>query len=154
MALASGLKLNPVHYKDRGVGMIDLAAGRIPMLITGTQPLAEMHRAGKVRLLAVSGEERSPLAPDIPTLKESGIDVGIQNSAGLYAPAKMPPAMVARLHDALMPLLAKPEIRARLLAQGMAPASMNGTQLAASLAQDRARYARLVQASGYVPEVL
>lgn len=152
LALASGLKLNPVHYKDSGVGMIDLAAGRIPMLITGTQPLAEMHKAGKVRLLAVSGEERSPLAPEVPTLKESSIDVVIQNSAGLYAPAKIPPAMAERLHATLMPMLERPEIRGKLLAQGMTPASMNGTQLAASLAQDRARYARLVKASGYVPE--
>jgi tripartite-type tricarboxylate transporter receptor subunit TctC len=152
LELASGAKLNPVHYKDSGVGIIDLVAGRIPMLITGTQPLAEMHKAGKVRLLAVSGEQRSPLVPDIPTLKESGLDVVIQNSAGIYAPAKMPPALVERLHAALMPMLNRPEIRDKLLAQGMTPASMNGTQLAASLAQDRARYASLVKASGYVPE--
>jgi tripartite-type tricarboxylate transporter receptor subunit TctC len=154
MALATGLKLNPVHYKDSGVGIIDLSAGRIPMLITGTQPLAEMHKAGKIRLLAVSGAQRSPLAPDVPTLKESGIDVVIQNSAGLYGPARMPPAMVEKINATLMPMLARPEIRARMLAQGMGPASMNGAQLAASVAEDRERYARLVKASGYVPEAL
>jgi len=154
LAMATGLKLNAVHYKDSGPGMIDLASGRIPMLITGTQPLVEMHRAGKVRLIAVSGAVRSPMRPDIPTLKESGIDVVIQNSTGLYAPAKTPPAVVERLHAVLMPLLERPDIRDRLVALGMVPMSMNGSQLAASLAEDTARYAKLVKASGYVPEPL
>jgi tripartite-type tricarboxylate transporter receptor subunit TctC len=154
MALATGLKLNPVNYKDSGVGIIDLSAGRLTMMITGTSPLVEMHRAGKIRLLAVSGEQRSPLAPEIPTLKESGIDVSVQNSAGLYAPARMPRNLVERLRAAMLPMLDDPAMREKLLAQGMAPAPMTGAQLAASLARDRAHYAELVKASGYVPEAL
>jgi tripartite-type tricarboxylate transporter receptor subunit TctC len=154
LAMATGLKLNVVHYKDSGPAMIDLASGRIPMLITGTQPLVQMHRAGKVRLLAVSGAVRSPMRPDIPTLKESGIDVVIQNTTGLYAPAKTPPAVVEHLHAVLMPLLERPDTRDRLVALGMVPMSLDGSQLAASLAQDTARYATLVKASGYVAEPL
>ncbi|HEY2254446.1 MAG TPA: tripartite tricarboxylate transporter substrate-binding protein [Variovorax sp.] len=154
VSLAAGVRLNPVHYKDSGVGIIDLAAGRLPIMITGTSPLVEMHRTGKIRLLAVSGEQRSPLVPEIPTLKESGLDVVIQNSAGLFAPAGMPGPSVDRLRAAMLPMLDKPDMREKLLAQGMAPAPMTGAQLAASLAEDRRHFAQLVQASGYVPEAL
>jgi tripartite-type tricarboxylate transporter receptor subunit TctC len=154
MSLATGLRLNPVQYKDSGVGIIDLAAGRLPIMITGTSPLVEMHQAGKIRLLAVSGDKRTPLAPEIPTLRESGIDVFIQNSAGLYAPAGMGNPSVDRLRNAMLPMLDDPDMREKLLAQGMTPAPMTGVQLAASLAADRRHFAELVKASGYVPEAL
>ncbi|VTU26003.1 Bug family tripartite tricarboxylate transporter substrate binding protein [Variovorax sp. PBL-E5] len=154
MALASGVPMTPVQYKDSGVGIVDLAAGRLPIMITGTSPLVEMHKSGKIRLLAVSGEQRSPLVPEVPTLKESGLDITIQNSAGLYAPAKMPRDMVERLYGAVMPMLQKADMRDKMIGQGMAPSPMNGSQLAASLAGERKRYAALVKASGYVPEAL
>lgn len=150
--LATGAHLTPVQYKDSGVGIVDLISGRLPIMITGTSPLAEMHKAGKIKLLAVSGEKRSPLVPDVPTLAESGVNVTIQNSAGLYGPAKLPRDIVERVHDAVMPALARPEIREKLAAQGMVTSPMTGQQLAASLASERRRYEALVKQSGYVPE--
>jgi tripartite-type tricarboxylate transporter receptor subunit TctC len=153
-ALATGLPMTPVQYKDSGVGIIDLASGRLPIMITGTSPLVEMHKSGKIRLLAVSGAQRSPLAPEIPTLKESGIDVVIQNSAGLYAPAKMPQELVDRIREAMMPMLQDADMREKLIGQGMVPSPLTGPQLAASLAAERKRFEGLVKASGYVPEVL
>jgi tripartite-type tricarboxylate transporter receptor subunit TctC len=86
MAQSTGVPFKPVHYKDSGVGIIDLAAGRLPMLITGTSPVAVQHKAGKIKMVAVSGEKRSPLAPEVPTFKEQGFDVVIENSAALYGP--------------------------------------------------------------------
>jgi tripartite-type tricarboxylate transporter receptor subunit TctC len=152
MALATGVPMTAVHYKDSGVGIIDLASGRLPILITGTSPLVEMHKNGKIKLLAVSGEQRSPLVPDVPTLREAGVNVSIQNSAGLYGPAKMPREMVERIHAAVMPMLANPAVREKLAGQGMAPSPMTGVQLAASLAEERKRFEGLVKASGYVRE--
>lgn len=153
-ALATGVEMTPVQYKDSGVGIIDLASGRLPIMITGTSPLVEMHKAGKIRLLAVSGEERSPLVPDVPTLKESGINVGIQNSAGLFGPAKMSPELVARIHEAVMPMLSRPDVVEKMGGQGMAPFPMTGAQLADWLAKESERFAGLVKASGYVPQEL
>jgi len=153
-ALATGAPLTVVQYKDSGVGLIDLVSGRLPILITGTSPLVEMHKAGKIRILAVSGEVRSPLVPEVPTLKEAGVDVTIQNSAGLYGPAKMPRELVERFYSAMIPMLSKPDVTEKLAQQGMAIAPMNGTQLAASLEQDRKHFAELVKASGYVKETL
>lgn len=152
MALATGVPMTPVHYKDSGVGIIDLASGRLPILITGTSPLVQQHKAGKIRLLAVSGEKRSGLVPDVPTLKEAGVDVAIQNSAGLYGPAGMPRELVERIHAAVMPMLARSDTLSKLAGQGMAPSPMTGAQLAASLADERKRFEGLVKASGYVRE--
>jgi tripartite-type tricarboxylate transporter receptor subunit TctC len=152
IGLATNLQLVHVPYKDSGVGIIDLAAGRLPIMITGLSPLVEMHKAGKIRLLAVSGEQRSPLVPEIPTLREAGVNVSLQNSAGLYGPARMPREMVQRIHDAVMPMLSRPDVREKLATQGMAPSPMTGVQLAASLAEERKRFEGLVKASGYVRE--
>ncbi len=151
-ALATGAHLTPVQYKDSGVGIVDLISGRLPIMITGTSPLAQQHKAGKLKLVAVSGEQRSALVPDVPTLAESGINVTIQNSAGLYGPAKMPRELVEKIHDALMPALARADIREKLAGQGMTTSPMTGQQLAASLAGERKRYEALVHQSGYVPE--
>lgn len=151
-ALATGIPMTPVQYKDSGVGIIDLASGRLPIMITGTSPLVEMHKAGKIHLLAVSGEQRSPLVPNVPTLREAGVDVSIQNSAGLYGPARMPREWVDRIREAVMPMLFRPDVREKLAGQGMTPSPMTGTQLAASLTVERKRFHALVKASGYVPE--
>lgn len=154
LRMASGVPLEPVQYKDSGVGIVDLAAGRLPMLITGTSPLAVQHKAGKLRLVAVSGYERSPLVPEVPTLRESGFQVGIVNSAGLYGPAKLAREMVDRLHGAMVAMMARPDVLEKLAGQGMSPLLQNGPQLAAFLAEERKRYADLAKASGYVPETL
>lgn len=154
LRLATGIPLEPVQYKDSGVGIIDLSAGRLPMLITGTSPLAVQHKGGKLRLVAVSGYERCPLVPEVPTLKESGFNVGIVNSAGLYGPARLPKDMADRLHTAMTAMLARPDVQEKLAGQGMTPLPMTGVQLAAFLADERKRYADLAKASGYVPEPL
>jgi tripartite-type tricarboxylate transporter receptor subunit TctC len=154
LAQATGLPLKPVHYKDSGVGIIDLAAGRLPMLITGTSPVAVQHKAGKIHMVAVSGEKRSPLAPEVPTFKEQGFDVVLENSAALYGPAKLPREIVERVHAATMAMLQRPDALEKLAGQGMTPQPLNGTQLAAWLAAERKRYEVLTKASGYVPETL
>ncbi|MDB5958368.1 tripartite tricarboxylate transporter substrate-binding protein [Ramlibacter sp.] len=154
LAQATGVPLQPAHYKDSGVGLLDLAAGRLPMLITGTSPLVEMHKAGRIRLVAVSGEKRSPLVPDVPTLREAGLNITIQNSAALYGPAKLPRELVDRIHAGVMPMLARGDALEKMAMQGMVPFPMDGRQLAAWLAQERKRYEALAKASGYVPETL
>lgn len=152
LAQATGLPLSAVPYKDSTVAIGDLITGRLPMLITGTGALTEMHKAGRLRVVATSGESRTPLASDIPTFREAGHDVVVVNSVGLYGPPRMPPDLVARLAAALQPWFARSDQRDKLLGMGMTPKPMTAPQLAASLAEDRARFAQLVKSSGYVPE--
>lgn len=152
MSLASGIPMTMVPYRDSTVGMTDLVAGRLPMLITGTGAMTELHKAGKLRVIASSGATRTPLVTDVPTFAEAGLDVQVVNSVGLYGPAKLSQDLVARLAAGIDGLLAKPEARSKLLAMGMTPQPMNATQLAASLAADRKHFEALAKKSGYVPE--
>lgn len=150
--LATGLKMTHVPYKDSGVGLIDLASSRLPIMITGLSPQVELHKAGKIRILAVSGETRSPLVPEVPTLKEAGIDLASSTSTGLFGPARLAPDVVARLHAAVQPIFANTTTMEKLAQQGMVPWQRTGAQLAASLVDERKRFEGLVKASGLQPE--
>ena len=150
--MATGLQMPHVPYKDSGVGIVDLASGRLPIMITGLSPLVTMHKAGKIRILAVSGDKRSPLVPEVPTLKEAGVNVSSSTSTGVFGPARMPAEMVTQLHAALQPMFSNQAILEKLASQGMTPWPVTGQQLGASLAEERKRFEGLVKASGYVPE--
>jgi tripartite-type tricarboxylate transporter receptor subunit TctC len=152
MTLASGVPMNMVPYKDSTIGIGDIIGGRLPMLITGTGAMTELHKIGKLRIIATSGSVRTPLVNDVPTFQEAGLDVNVVNSVGLYGPARMPGELVARLAAAVDTMLASASQRSRLLAMGMTPLPMTAPQLAASLAGERKRYAMLVKQSGFVPE--
>jgi tripartite-type tricarboxylate transporter receptor subunit TctC len=104
--------------------------------------------------VAVSGEKRSPLVPEVPTLREAGLNVAIKNSAALYGPAKLPRELVDRIHAAVMPMLVRGDVQEKMALQGMVPFPMDGKQLAGWLAEERKRYEVLARASGYVPEAL
>ena len=150
--LAADLKMTHVPYKDSGVGLIDLASSRLPMMITGLQPLIEMHKAGKIKLVAVSGDVRSPLVPDVPTLKEAGLNLSSSTSTGLFGPPRMAPELVQRLYTAVQPIFGNAATQEKLAQQGMVPWQRTGAELAASLVEERKRFEALVKASGMVPE--
>jgi tripartite-type tricarboxylate transporter receptor subunit TctC len=151
-SIATKVAMTHVPYKDSGVGIIDLSAGRLPMLVTGLQPLIEMHKAGKIRIMAVSGDTRSPLVPEVPTLKEAGVDVVSSTYTGVFGPAKMPPDVVRRLHDAIVPMLAHAAVKEKLAQLAMTPWPATGQQLAALLVDERRKFEHLVKASGYQKE--
>ena len=151
-ARATGVKLEHVPYKDSGVGGIDLMGGRIPILITGISSLVPLHKQGKLRLVAVSGEQRSPLLPDVPTLAESGVNVTYSTKTAVLGPAKLPAEIVQRLAQAIAPMRANPTIIDKIGQQAMTPWVASGADFAALIKQERRRFAELVKASGYVPQ--
>jgi tripartite-type tricarboxylate transporter receptor subunit TctC len=151
-SMATKVPMTHVPYKDSGVGIVDLAAGRLPMMITGLQPMIELHKAGKIRLLAVSGDVRSPLVPEVPTLKEAGVNVVSSTYTGLFGPAKMAPDVVKRLHDAVIPMLSNAAIKEKLAQLAMTPWPAGPQQLSALLADERKRFESLVQAVGFKKE--
>ena len=150
--LAADLKMTHVPYKDSGVGLIDLASSRLPMMITGLSPQVELHKAGKIKLLAVSGETRSPLVPEVPTLKEAGLNLSSSTSTGLFGPPRMAPELVQRLHAAVQPIFSNAATQEKLAQQGMVPWQRTGAELAASIVEERKRFEMLVKASGMQPE--
>jgi tripartite-type tricarboxylate transporter receptor subunit TctC len=152
VSLATNTPMTHVAYKDSGVGIIDLAGGRLPIMITGLSPLVEMHRTGKIRIVAVSGDKRSPLVPEVPTLKEAGVNLSSTTSTGVFGPARMPPELVTRLHAALQPLFGNADTQEKLAQQGMTPWQATPQELAAALRRERKQFEVLVKASGYTPE--
>jgi tripartite-type tricarboxylate transporter receptor subunit TctC len=150
--LATGLELTHVPYKDSGVSAVDLASGRLPMLITGVSQMVELHRAGKIRILAVSGSHRSSQLPDVPTLRESGINVSNTTTCGVFGPAGMAPELVRRLGAAALLAVQGVEPREKLARYLFDPAPASAQELAALMAGESREFARLVKLSGYVPE--
>ncbi|MFC5496884.1 Bug family tripartite tricarboxylate transporter substrate binding protein [Caenimonas terrae] len=152
MGLATGIELTHVPYKDSGVSALDLASGRLPMLVTGVSQMVELHRAGKIRILAVSGGKRSSQLPDVPTLRECGINVSNTTTCGVYGPAGMAPELVRRFSAAAQLAVQGPGPRERLARYLFEPAPAGAQELAALMADESRDFARLVKASGYSPE--
>jgi tripartite-type tricarboxylate transporter receptor subunit TctC len=150
--IATGIQFTHVPYKDSGTSAVDLASGRLPMLITGVSQLVEMHRAGRIRILAVSGAQRSASLPEVPTLKESGIDVSNTTTCGVYGPAGMAPELVQRLNAAAVAAVQGKAARDKLLRFLFAPAPSSAKELSALMAGEDREFARLVKLSGYQPE--
>lgn len=147
-----GVPMNPVHYKGGSPPMADLAGGHLPTLCNGLSDMLEMHRTGKVHIVAVASAQRSPLLPDVPTLKESGVDLTMNVTTGIFGPPGMPAQVVARIDAAIAQARSREAVRERMGRIGLTPAALDSGRLAKVLADESARLQALVKASGYKPE--
>jgi tripartite-type tricarboxylate transporter receptor subunit TctC len=152
LGLAAKIDLTHVPYKDSGLLQVDLAAGRLPIVITGESNLIEMARSGRIRMLAVSGAQRTASLPEVPTLMESGINVSSATTVGIFGPAGLPADMVRRLNAAITGATETPEAREKLARIAFTPTHSTAEALRAEMASEYQRFAALVQASGYVAE--
>ena len=99
---AAKIDLRPVPYHGSAAGLTDLVAGHIPIEITTTADLVQMAEAGRIRVLATSNRQRSPFLPNVPTLREAGYDLVASGWYGMFAPAKTPPDVIARLNKVIV----------------------------------------------------
>jgi tripartite-type tricarboxylate transporter receptor subunit TctC len=108
-------------------------AGDVPLLIVSIPAAMSQVRAGRLRPLAVSTAQRTPILPDVPTVAEAtGIkDYEVDSWYAMFAPAKMPDEAVRRMHDAIAEVVRRPEVKARLLEQGALGVSSTPEALAA-----------------------
>jgi tripartite-type tricarboxylate transporter receptor subunit TctC len=114
---------------------------------------APLVRQGKVRALAVTSAQRSPLLPDVPTMAESGFsDFDTANWNGLLAPAGTPPAIVRKIRDAVARQLATPQAREWLIEQGYEPATESLEGFGSFLAAETQRWGRIVKSAGIKAE--
>jgi tripartite-type tricarboxylate transporter receptor subunit TctC len=152
LGLASKIDFTHVPYKDSGLLQVDLAAGRLPIVITGESNLIEMARSGRIRMLAVSGAQRSASLPEVPTLIESGINVSSATTVGIFGPAGLPADMVRRINAAINGATETADAREKLGRIAFTPTHSSADALRAEMAAEYQRFAALVQASGYVAE--
>jgi tripartite-type tricarboxylate transporter receptor subunit TctC len=116
---AAGIKLNHIVYKGSGQAVIDLLGGHVGTMFSGMAAVQGHARAGKVRLLAVTGKARMAVAPDVPTLAESGYPkFDAVGWFGVIAPARVPKPIVTRLNSEIIRAAQTREVKERLMAIG------------------------------------
>jgi tripartite-type tricarboxylate transporter receptor subunit TctC len=144
-----GADFQHVPYKGSAQGVIDLVAGQIQMLIGGMSSVMPHIKAGRLRAIAVTGVQRSPAVPDVPTVAES-ILPGFEATAwyGLLAPAGTPGAITTRLHSEYAKALALPEVKQRLENLGFEIVASPPDVFGAYIKTEIAKWAKVVKASG------
>ena len=153
--LGRGIGVEMVHvpYKGSAAYLNDLVGGQVPVAIDAIADLTELHRAGKVKVLASSGAKRSTALPDVPTFSELGV-AGVEAMGwfGFFAPAKTPKPIVDALNAAINKALTSPDVAEKLSKLGMDPATGSPESFARVLAEDYAKWGPIVKASGFKAE--
>ena len=147
---AAGINIVHVPYKGAGQAMIDLVGGQVQMAFAIVSAALPQVQAGKVRALAVSSPQPSPLAPDLPTLHDLGLTgFDVKGWNGLVAPAATPRAVVMRINAEAMRALKQPEVVQRLKGAGYDAAAENTPeQFGDFIKAELAKWTRVVKESG------
>ena len=145
----AGLQAEHVPYKGTGPAVTDLVAGHIDFMIDNMPALLPQVKAGTIRALAVPSDQRASAAPDIPTFDEAG-QAGFVVMAwkGLMSPAGTPPAVVDRLHAAVVKALQDPQLRTRFQELGAEPLGSSPAEFAKQIADETVWWGKLVQSTG------
>jgi tripartite-type tricarboxylate transporter receptor subunit TctC len=147
--VAAGFEAEPIPYKGSPEGLTDVMTGRVQFYFSPLLPALPLIRGGNLLALAVSSAQRDPQLPDVPTT----IEAGYRNSEynfwfGMFAPAKTPPAIIARLHGAISEALQDPDIRDRLAKLGVQPMPMTPSEFGAYVVNELEQNKELVRAGG------
>lgn len=146
---AAGVKMVHVPYKGAAQALTDVVGGQVPVIAQGLGVVTSQVKAGKLRALAVTGMQRSPLLPDVPTAAESGLP-GFEFSTwfAVVAPAGTPRAIVDRLSREVQHAATLPETRARLVEQGYDVDPTTPEKLAEAIRDGRAKMNAIVRSAG------
>lgn len=145
----AGIKMTHIPYKGAGAAVADVLAGRVPVYFMNILQSLTLIKTGKLRALGVTTPERSPIAPELPSIAESGLkDFDMTNWYGMLVPAATPREAIARLSTEVARVLQLPELRKRLAQDGMTVVASTPEQFAGFLARETAKYARIIEAAG------
>ena len=145
---AAGTDMRSIPYKGGAPAVGATVAGEIPVTVVDTGAALAQIRAGRLRALAVTSAQRTPLMPGLPTVAESGFPgYAITIWSGLFAPAGTPGPVITRLGREVASAIDSPEMRDKLKGMGVDPGGIAGEQLTAMMRNDIARYAAIVKAA-------
>jgi tripartite-type tricarboxylate transporter receptor subunit TctC len=141
----AGINLTHVPYKGIAGATTDLVGGQVQVMFGSLHSVLPQVKGGKLKLLGITGE-RSPLAPGVPTFREQKADFLEAMNAwyALFAPARTPAALIAKMHGDVSAVLAMPEVRDQLAAQGLSIQTGTPEQLGALLRTDLARWRKVI----------
>lgn len=137
-----------VTYKGTGPLTSDLLGGHIKLAFNTLPPAIGNIKSGAIRAIAVAAPQRLAAIPDVPTTKESGVPLDIVQYYGLVAPAKTPKAIVAKLNTALNAVLAMPDVKERLVADGGGAMPSTPGEYAANIKENEGKWAALIKKLG------
>jgi tripartite-type tricarboxylate transporter receptor subunit TctC len=146
---AAGVKFQAVPYRGAAQAMTDLLGGQLDGLFGDVPTVMAQVKAGKLKALAATSQERSEIFPEVPTFVEQGFADTIGNQwAGLLAPALTPPAVIAKLNAAQVAVLNDPEVRGKLRLAGVTPSPDSPDEFARYLRQEIVRWEKLIREKG------
>lgn len=149
----AGIEMNHVPYRGDADALIDLTAGRVEVAFMSVAPTYPHIQSGKLRGLAVSSAERLAMAPDIPSVAESGYP-GFDMGAwwGMVGPRGLPRPIVDKVAAAVRPILDAPEFSQRFASQGVTPGKLGPDAFAQRIAEDKVTFAEIVKRAGIEPQ--
>jgi tripartite-type tricarboxylate transporter receptor subunit TctC len=149
LAMTAGVRLVHVPYKGTPPILTDLVGGRISVAASSVVSTMPHVAAGRLNALAVTSAQRSVAQPQLPTVAESGVPgFAVDIWYGLLAPAEVPREIVSRLHEGIAAVVARPEVRQKLLASGLEPALMAPDPFGRYLAAEVAKWAKVIRGAG------
>jgi tripartite-type tricarboxylate transporter receptor subunit TctC len=144
--LTTAIDVIHVPYKGGGPALADVMGGQVQALFSIALAATPQVKAGRLRALAISSANRSPVAPDLPTIAELGLPgFEVVGWFGWLAPAKTPPGIVDRLHTEIVKVLAMPEVKQRLLSQSTEPVGNSPAQFAAFIKSEHAKWGKVIR---------
>ncbi len=149
---STGTNILKVPYRGTPQSMTDLAGGRIHMVCDPLGTSAGLVKAGKLRAIAVTSAQRSPMAPDVPTMNESGMAMNFQSWGGFFAPAGTPRDVVQKLQTELVKVQSRPETMAKIREIGFTPRPVGPEEFAAIHRAEYELAEKLTKQAGIVPE--
>ena len=139
-------QITHVPYKGAAPAVVDVIAGQVEVSFVNITPQVQHVKAGKLRALVIAGERRSALLPDVPTATEAGVAGYIAESwNGVVAPSATPRAVVDTLSNTMKKVMAKPEVKAKMLAMGAEVTPMGPEEFAAYLKADEVRLVPIIK---------
>jgi tripartite-type tricarboxylate transporter receptor subunit TctC len=145
--LATGTQMVHVPYKGAAPAIVDMIAGRVEVFFDSIPSALPHVRSGALKALAVTGPQRTPAAPDLPTVAETHPGFEMTVWQGLAAPAGTPTAVTDKLYAEVAKVMAMPEVRQRLIDLGADPVSENPAAFAAHIRRENDKWRRVVQAA-------
>ncbi len=149
LKLRAGIDLLHIPYKGATPAMTDLLGGQVTMSFQTALSAIPHLQSGKLNVIAVAATRRMTQLPHVPTMAEAGLpDFEVSSWNGLFAPAKTPPEIITRLHQATVKVLALPEVREKLAAQGAEAVGSTPEEFRAYVRAEIDKWARVIRASG------
>jgi tripartite-type tricarboxylate transporter receptor subunit TctC len=148
LKVSAGINILHVPYKGAAPAMTALIAGEVDMMFNGLAPALPHIKSGKVRALAVGGDKRSPLFPELPTVKEAGFEFNTTGWYGVVAPKGTPQPVIQALHKGLQQALASPQLKAQFTKLAVETVGTSPQEFSSLIAEELQKWAKVIKAAG------